>query len=223
MSGTAIAPLAIDVVSDVMCPWCYIGKRRLERALALAAPLAVTVRWRPYQLDPTLPPEGKDRGTYLSDKFGDPGRIAAMHERLSETGAAEGIAFDFAAIRVSPNTLDAHRLSRWALTAGVQDAVIEALFRAYFVEGRDVGDHEVLVAIAAAAGMEPEVVARLLAGDADRARIEEEVALARRVGVTGVPTFILADRYAVVGAQAAETIADALGAVARETAANSGR
>ncbi|MGQ7791801.1 DsbA family oxidoreductase [Faunimonas sp. B44] len=220
MSGTAIAPLAIDVVSDVMCPWCYIGKRRLEKALALAAPLAVAVRWRPYQLDPTLPPEGKDRGAYLSDKFGDPGRIAAMHERLSETGAAEGIAFDFAAIRVSPNTLDAHRLSRWALTAGVQDAVIEALFRAYFVEGRNVGDQEVLVAIAAEAGMEPEVVARLLAGDADRARIEEEVALARRVGVTGVPTFILADRYAVVGAQAAETIAEALAAVARETAEN---
>ena len=217
----AVRALALDVVSDVVCPWCYLGKKRLEKALALAAPLAVTVRWRPYQLDPTIPPEGKSRAAYLAEKFRDPARVEVMHRDLAALGAAEGIAFRFEAIAVSPNTLDAHRLSRWALGAGVQEAVVDALFRAYFVEGRDVGDRSVLAGIAGACGMDSAEIADLLASDADCARVEEEIALARRIGVTGVPTFIVGERYALVGAQAPEALAEALAAIAARQDADS--
>ena len=207
--------LSVDVISDVVCPWCFIGKRRLENAIA-AVGLPLRIRWRPFQLDPTIPPAGKDRRAYLEAKFGSAERIRQMQETIAATGAAEGIAFAFDKIAVSPNTLDAHRLVRWAGESGRQDEVVEALFRAYFLEGRNVGDHDVLADIAASAGMERESVAAWLASDQDRAAVSAEVEEAQRIGVTGVPTFILAARYALVGAQPAEEIAGALRAVAAE-------
>jgi len=211
-------PLRIDVVSDVMCPWCFIGKRRLEQALAEASDVPVEVTWRPFQLDPTLPPDGKDRSAYLEEKFGGPERAAAIYDRVREAGREEGIAFAFDKITRSPNTLDAHRLIRWAAQEGVQDAMVERLFELYFLEGADLTRQETLVEAAVAAGMERQVVARLLAGAADRMATEQEIAAAQHMGVTGVPCFILDGKYAVMGAQPAATLASAIRQVYAERA-----
>jgi predicted DsbA family dithiol-disulfide isomerase len=213
VNAAEAAPLTVDVVSDVVCPWCFIGKRRLEKAIE-AAGLPVAVRWRPYQLDPTIPPEGKSRRDYFEAKFGSSERIRQIHERVAETGRGDGIDFAFEAIAVAPNTLDAHRLVRWAGDADVQDLVMEALFRGYFLEGRNVGDHDVLAGIAEVAGMDGGTVRARLASDEDRNAVRAEIDAAQQMGVTGVPTFILAGRYALVGAQPAEEVADALSAVA---------
>jgi predicted DsbA family dithiol-disulfide isomerase len=215
--ATALKPLVIDVVSDVVCPWCFVGKRRLEKAIAIAA-VPVAVRWHPFQLDPTIPPEGKDRRAYLEAKFGTAERIAELHQAIAAAGASEGIDFAFDRIAVSPNTLAAHRLIRWAAAEGKQEAIVDALFRAYFLEGRDIGDAEVLADIAAAAGMDRTRVAARFASDEDRAEVESEIRSAQSVGVTGVPTFILAGRYGVVGAQAPQVLAEAFAQVAAEDA-----
>ena len=209
-------PLAIEVVSDVVCPWCFVGKRRLERAIASAA-VPATIRWHPYQLDPTIPPEGKSRREYLVAKFGSADRIRQLHRNIEAVGAEEGIDFAFDRIAVSPNTLDAHRLIRWAGEAEAADAVVEALFRAYFLEGRDIGDRAVLADIAASCGLERDDVARRLASDEDLAAVRAAVQAAQQLGVTGVPTFILAGRYAIVGAQPAETLAQAFRRIPNET------
>jgi predicted DsbA family dithiol-disulfide isomerase len=202
--------IPVDVVSDVVCPWCFIGKRRLGRALGLRPGLPVEVRWRPFQLDPSIPAGGVDRMAYLTGKFGSAERIGEMHQRIEALGRAEGIAFDFNAIRVSPNTLDAHRLIRWAALAGQQGAVVEALFKAYFEQGRNIGDADVLAGIAAAEGLPREEIAERLAGDTDKATVEQEIATAGELGIRGVPFFIFDGRYAVSGAEAPETLAAAL-------------
>lgn len=206
----AIAPITVDVVSDVMCPWCFIGKRRLERAVTQLDGIDVEVRWRPFQLDPTLPAEGKDRKAYLEQKFGGPAEAEAIYDRIREAGRGEGIPFAFEKIERSPNTIDAHRMIRWAGVEGVQDALVERLFSLYFLEGADLTNRETLVAAAGDAGMDPAVVEALLLGDADRAAVEEEIATAQKIGVTGVPCFIVDNRYAVLGAQDASVIADAI-------------
>ncbi|MBZ8132477.1 DsbA family oxidoreductase [Afifella sp. IM 167] len=213
------AGLSVDIVSDVMCPWCYIGKRRLEKAAARAE-MPLDIRWRPYQLDPTLPPEGKDRQVYLSEKFGSPDRAEEIYANIRAAGEMEKIAFAFEKIEVSPNTIDAHRLIRWAAGAGVQDVVVEKLFSAYFVEGRRIGEAAVLVEIAREAGMDGDLAASLLAGEADRQKVMEEIDLARQMGVTGVPTFIVGGRYAVVGAQSPEVLLEAFTAAAAAQNAN---
>jgi predicted DsbA family dithiol-disulfide isomerase len=199
----------LDVISDVVCPWCYIGKRRLEKALATGG-ITAAVRWRPYQLDATIPPEGKDRRAYLEAKFGSSERIREVQARVASVGAEEGIAFAFDRIEISPNTLDAHRLIRWAGEAGRQEQVVEALFRAFFIEGRNLADSAVLAEIAAGAGMDRGDIAARLASDTDRAEVHAAVESAQMMGVTGVPTFVFASRYALVGAQPAEYIAGAL-------------
>lgn len=212
----------IDIVSDVMCPWCFIGKKRFEKALgAVGDDVAVEVHWRPFQLDPTLPREGKDRDTYLAEKFGSIERARELYRNVENAGAGEGIPFQFEAIAVSPNTLDAHRLIRWAQAAGdgVQGRVVEALFELYFLKGGNIGDHTVLTEVAREAGMDAAVVESLLASDADREAITQEIALAQQMGVTGVPCFILENKYAVMGAQEPEAIADAIRQVAAEKAA----
>jgi predicted DsbA family dithiol-disulfide isomerase len=200
----------IEVVSDVVCPWCYVGKRRLEAALAQSDDAVVAVRWRPFQLDPTIPSQGLDRRAYMRAKFRDDARLAEVHARLRAVGAEVGIDFDFEAISRSPNTLDAHRLIRWAAASGVQDEVVERLFSAYFEHGRDIGDRSVLAEIAGECGMDAEVVERRFAGDDDGAAVRAEIDEAQSLGVTGVPFFIFASRFAVSGAQSPEVLARAI-------------
>src|SRR3984885_8749633 len=200
----------IEIVSDVVCPWCYVGKRRLEAALAQSDDAAVAVRWRPFQLDPTIPSQGLDRRAYMRAKFRGDARLAEVHGRLRAVGAEVGIDFDFEAISRSPNTLDAHRLIRWAAASGVQDEVVERLFSAYFEQGRDIGDRSVLTGIASECGMDAEAVERRLAAGEDVEAVRAEIAEAQEIGVTGVPFFIFASRLAVSGAQSAEVLARAM-------------
>ncbi len=203
-------PLQIDIISDVMCPWCLVGKRRFEKALAMRPDIEVDVRWRPYQLDPTIPPTGIDRQEYLSNKFGGPERAKEIYSSIEKAGEDEGIPFAFDKIKKSPNTIDAHRVIRWASTEGYQDAVVERLFEMFFLEGRDIGDADVLREAAVEAGMDEELIIRLLATEEDRDLVEKEVALAREMGVNGVPCFIVANKYVVMGAEQPATIVGAL-------------
>lgn len=211
--------IELDVVSDVMCPWCYIGKKRLEKALALLSDIDVEVRWRPYQLDATLPPEGKDRKKYLDDKFGGAEQAREIYARIEEAGRDEGIPFAFDKIKVAPNTLDAHRLIRWAANGGeeVQQQIVDRLFKLFFVEGANIGDPAVLLEAAGEAGMNTAVMETLLPTDADKKEVQTEIAVAQQMGVTGVPCFIINNKYAVMGAQAPEAIADAIRNAANET------
>ena len=198
--------MQIDIVSDTVCPWCFIGKRRIGRAMAMRPNVKFDVFWRPYRLDPTIPREGVDRRAYLKVKFGDSPRSSAMGDAIRSEGAGEGIEFAFDKIAKTPNTLDSHRLVRWAAGAGVQDDMVERLFQAYFIDGRDVGDPAVLSAIATEAGMDGDLVATLLAGDADLAEVEREAGLASEMGISGVPTFIFDSKFMISGAREAELL-----------------
>jgi predicted DsbA family dithiol-disulfide isomerase len=192
--------LTIDIVSDVVCPWCYLGEKRLEAVLA-DEPRPVAVRWRPYQLDPTIPEGGLDRAEYMAKKFGKSGRLQAAHDNLVRLGAEVGLPFAFDKIKKAPNTLDAHRVIRWASSAGVQGKVVDRLFKAYFVEGRDIGDRGVLIDIAGECGLDPRLVEKLLPEGADIDLVRDEIAQAQAIGVSGVPFFIFAGRLGVPGAQ----------------------
>lgn len=211
--------ITVDIVSDAVCPWCFIGKRRFERALAAApAGIEVIIGWRPYQLNPEMPPEGMERKAYLSAKFGGDARADQIYRRIREAGAGEGIDFNFAGMLRTPNTINAHRLIGLAGRTGKQDAVVEGLFRAYFLEGRDIGDRAVLVAIGAAAGLEETVIREYLAGREDVERVENEDAMARRMGIQGVPCFVLNRKYAISGAQDPAVFLEALELLKREAA-----
>ena len=196
------ASLRVDVVSDVICPWCFIGKRHLEQALAECREMTVDVHWRPFQLNPDMPREGMEREAYLQAKFGDRSG-GDIYARVTATGLQAGIDFAFDAIRRTPNTVAAHRLIAMAAEAGRQDAVVEALFRAYFLEGRDIGAMDVLGEVVEAAGLGADAVARLSGSDALEAEVLTEDAIARRSGVSGVPCFIIDRAFAVSGAQPA--------------------
>ncbi|UVK45323.1 DsbA family protein [Mesorhizobium sp. AR07] len=208
--------ITVDVVSDVVCPWCFIGQKRLDKAISAVGDTKVHVRWRPFQLDPTIPPQGKDRHDYMLAKFGSDERIREIHARIEPLGEAEGIAFAFDAIKVAPNTLDAHRLIRWAGAAGeaVQNRLVRRLFQMNFEEGVNISDHTVLVEAAREAGMDASVVETLLPTDADVEAVRTEIATASRMGISGVPCFLLEGKYAVMGAQDADTLADAIRQVA---------
>lgn len=208
----------IDVISDVICPWCFLGKRRLDRALNLLDDLDVFVRWRPYMLDPAIPPEGLDRHDYMLSKFGAE-RLKTIHDPLIAAGEELGVPYDFDAITRTPNTLDAHRLIRWSHTVERQHDMAERLFMAYWSEGQDVGDRDVLARCAGEAGINAAQIRELLDTDQDVAETTAEIRHATSIGVTGVPTFILGQSYALAGAQSPEVLADAISRVAKEVAA----
>jgi predicted DsbA family dithiol-disulfide isomerase len=216
MKMSEMNSITVDVVSDVVCPWCFIGQKRLDKAIAAAGDIDVHIRWRPFQLDPTIPPEGKDRRDYMLAKFGSDERIREIHARIEPLGEAEGINFAFGAIKVAPNTLDAHRVIRWAGAAGeaVQNRLVRRLFQLNFEEGANLGDHAVLIDAARDAGMDASVVETLLPTDADIEAVRTEIATASRMGISGVPCFLLEGKYAVMGAQDADTLADAIRQVA---------
>lgn len=209
--------LNIDVVSDVICPWCFLGKRRLDKALAMVPDVPVQVIFRPFFLDPSIPRQGMDRHAYMVAKFGEE-RLKTIHDPLIQAGKEDGVPYQFDKITRTPNTLDAHRLLRWAQQHDVQGAVAEALFMAYWNKGEDVGDHAVLTAVAAANGIDANWVKAKLATNDDTDAVMAEVQQAQAIGVTGVPTFILASRYGVVGAQSPAFIADAIRKAAAEQA-----
>jgi predicted DsbA family dithiol-disulfide isomerase len=201
--------LSVEVFSDFVCPWCPIGERRLEKAAALlGAPLEVT--FRPYELNPDLPSEGVDRKKYLTEKFGSLATYESMSARVVAVAKSEGIPFHLERIERASNTRDAHRLSWLANELGKQPAVVAGLFRAYFTEGRDLGDHAVLLDVATAAGIDRERAAALLASDEGLAEVLEQERRARRLRVDGVPSFVVGDRVLLSGAQAPEVIAAAL-------------
>jgi predicted DsbA family dithiol-disulfide isomerase len=207
----------IDVVSDVICPWCFLGKRRLDKALSMVDGVDFFVRWRPFMLDPTIPPEGLDRTEYLTAKFG-ADRVKTIHDPLIEAGAELGVPYNFDAITRTPNTLDAHRLIRWSHTIERQHDMAERLFMAYWAEGLDVSDHQVLAKCAGETGINAAQIAELLASDQDVEEVKTEIQHSTNIGVTGVPTFILGQSYALVGAQSPEVLADAIGRVVKELA-----
>jgi len=193
--------ISIDIISDTVCPWCFIGKRRLESAMRQRPDYGYQIGWRPFQLNPELAAGGLERKRYLALKFGGRERALQIYSRVEAAGREERIDFNFDAIRSQPNTFDSHRLILWAARAGVQEQVVETLFRRYFLEGVDIGDRKVLAQVAAVCGMDGDEIQRLLADGVDRERVREEELVARRMGVNGVPCFIIDRKYAVSGAQ----------------------
>jgi predicted DsbA family dithiol-disulfide isomerase len=209
-------PVAIDLISDVICPWCYVGFRALINACASRPDIATMVTMRPFELDATTPKEGVDQKARLLAKFGgDSARLNDIRETLVAAGLNVGIAFDFDAIKVAPNTRDCHRLLLWARTAGVEIECAEALFQAYHTEGEDLSQSGTLIAIARGLGMDGDLIADLLASDADMDRVVSEMKTGVAMGITGVPCAVLNQKFAVMGAQPVAAFLTAL-----ETASN---
>lgn len=194
--------ITIDIVSDTVCPWCFVGKRRLEQALAQKGDgPEVRIAWRPFQLNPDMPREGADRKTHLRAKFGGDERFKQMYDAITEAGNSVEIPFAFDKVERTPNTIDSHRLIDRAGKTGRQDAVVEVLFRTYFLEGRDIGDIDVLVDVATEAGLDGDEIRDYLQSDEDIERINAEDKLAREMGIQGVPCFVVNQKYAISGAQ----------------------
>ncbi len=202
--------LAVDVISDVICPWCYIGKRRLEKAIAAVdGQFEVEVRWHPFQLNPTMPKDGISRKEYRTRKFGSWERSLELDVKVIDVGESEGIHFAFDKTQRTPNTVDAHRLIWLAGQNGRQDVVVEALFRAYFTEFRDIGNRQTLIDVAAEAGLDRQTTEIMLNSDEAMDLIEEAREMSQRHGVTGVPFFIINQKITLSGAQQAETFLEA--------------
>lgn len=196
--------MRIDVVSDVICPWCYIGKRRLAAALQQRPEVDAEILWHPFQLNPDMPPEGMLRERYIAAKFGGGQHASRIYQNVTDVGAAVGIPFHFERIKVTPNTRDAHRLIRRATESGDAEPVVEALFNAYFIDGRNIGDRATLAQIAQEAGLDGGDAARFLAGREGAEEVVAEDMSARRIGINAVPCFIFDRKYVVSGAQEAE-------------------
>jgi predicted DsbA family dithiol-disulfide isomerase len=201
--------VTIDVVSDVICPWCFLGKRRLDKALAQLPEIEIEVVYRPFFLDPTIPKHGIDRHKYMADKFGEE-RLKTIHDPLIALGKEDGVPYHFDKITRTPNTLDAHRLIRWALPASKQAEMKDALLVAYWRDGMDIGDHAVLADIATTQGFDKADILRDLASDKDSAAVLAETQQAQAMGITGVPTFIINHKYGISGAQSVEVLVDAI-------------
>ena len=198
--------MKVDIIADTICPWCYIGKRRFERALQIRPQPGIQVGWRAFQLNPDMPSVGMDRRHYISQKFGGAERARAVHAGIARAGYEEGISFNFGRIERTPNTIDSHRLVRFAAERSLQNEIVEALFRAFLIEGEDIGDRYVLAALAGANGLDREEVREYLDSGIDAETILAEDELARRLGVNGVPCFIIDRKYAVSGAQSPEVL-----------------
>jgi predicted DsbA family dithiol-disulfide isomerase len=208
-------PVRIDVVSDVVCPWCFIGKRRLEKALALRPGVAVEVHWRPYFLNDWIPREGMSREQYLTTKFGSPERYKGIAQRVTAAAAEEGLTYAPDKMKRQPNTLDCHRLIRWAEGIGKAAEMKQKLMDLYFTQGADLTDRDTLVKAAADVGLDADTVRAALASDQDVAEVEQEAQSAKAAGIEGVPCFIFGGKFAVSGAQSPEYLADAIDRMAQ--------
>ncbi len=200
----SIEPLKLDIMSDPICPWCYIGKTFLDRALAEEDEHPFIIEWHPFQLNPDMPAGGMDRADYLERKFGGKDGAVRVYGQIVKHAEDAGIPLNVEAIKRTPNTIDAHRLIHWSKLEGKQNHLVDMLFQAYFIDGRDIGDHEVLADIADSVGMDAAVVTRLLETDSYVADIQERGRLTREMGVNSVPTFIVGGQHAVPGAQPPE-------------------
>jgi predicted DsbA family dithiol-disulfide isomerase len=212
-------PVRIDVVSDVVCPWCFIGKHRLERALALRPDVPVEVHYRPYFLNDWIPREGISREDYLTRKFGSVDRYKGIAQRVGAAAAEDGLVYASDKMKRQPNTLDCHRLIRWAEAIGKSAEMKQKLMDLYFTQGADLTDRETLVKAAAEVGLNAKTVGDALAGDKDVAEIEQEALAAKEAGIDGVPCFIFGGKFAVSGAQSPEYLADAIDRMAQGQAA----
>ena len=201
-----VRSVRIDIYSDVICPWCFIGKRRLERALAERPRDELSLHWRAFQLNPDMPARGMDRQVYLQLKFGSAASAERIYREIRAVGEEEDLAFAFEAIRRTPNTIESHRLIRFAGSRGRQDAVVEALFRAYFLAGEDIGAPEVLLRVAESAGLNPADARAFLESDLEEAAVRAEDQAARQAGLQGVPTFIINGKFALSGAHQPEVL-----------------
>ncbi|MEM7520255.1 MAG: DsbA family oxidoreductase [Pseudomonadota bacterium] len=197
-------PIKLDIMSDPICPWCYIGKAHLDRALADHPDHPFAIEWHPFQLNPDMPAGGMDRRAYLEGKFGGKEGAVRAYAPVVEHAEKAGLTINFESMARTPNTLDAHRLIHWAGIEGRQTAAVAALFQAYFVEARDIGDHEVLADVADSIELDAAVISRLLASDEDLQAIRDRDAHSRQMGINSVPTFIVGGRHAVPGAQPPE-------------------
>ena len=200
-------PMIIDIYSDVVCPWCYIGKRRFERAISQLQSVRTDVTWRPFELNPAMASEGMDRTAYLEAKFGSLDTFQRLEEQVTAAGRSEGISFAFEKIRKTPNTLLAHRLIWFAGRQGRQDAIVNALFRGYFEQGADIGSLAVLTALAESAGLD---AARFLRTDEGAEKVKAEEAAGHRLGIRAVPYFVLNNRYGISGAQPLDVFVGAI-------------
>ena len=209
-------PMQIDIIVDTVCPWCYIGKARFEKALQSRPIGNVRIGWRPFQLNPHMPPAGKDRDSYLVEKFGSVDRAERSYRSLRAAGEKDGVAFRFDLIDNTPNTVDSHRLIAFAGRSGLQNEIVEALFRGYFSFGRDIGNHRILADIAAENGLDRAETLDYLSGDADRDTILAEDDMVRDLGVNGVPRYIIDRKYAISGAQSPEVFIQVLDLAAQD-------
>ena len=203
--------MQVDIYSDIVCPWCYVGKRRMERALAqLNGGAQARITWRPFQLNPTMPLDGMDRTAYLKAKFGSLEAFAQMEEQLLAAGADEQIPFAFKKIQWTPNTFAAHRLVWYAAQQGKQDEVVEALFRAYFLEGKHIGDVTTLTHVAAEAGLDRTETEAFLASEIGVVEVKAEETVGRRLGIRGVPYFVFNGTVSISGAQPPDMFVSAI-------------
>lgn len=202
--------MLIDVYSDVVCPWCYIGEKRLAKALAERPDLGVAVRWRPFQLQPGMPEGGLPWAEFSRQKFGGEDGAQAAFSRVAAAGEGDGIRFDFGRVASAPNTVDAHRLILFAGDRGPQWELCDALFYAYFTDGKDLNDHEDLVAVATSVGLDADETREYLAGEEGVTEVRSSQDEANRLGITGVPFYVFDGRYAVYGAQPADVFGEAL-------------
>ena len=191
----------LDILSDPICPWCYIGKAHLDNALADHQDHPFTIEWHPFQLNPDMPPAGMNRREYLEKKFGGKNQAIQVYSKIEQSASAIGLPIDFAAMERTPNTIDAHRLIHWAGLEDKQQLMVDALFNAYFCMGLDIGDHNVLCDVAEVIGLERGVMARLLDSNSDVTLIKDRDAHSRLMGVSAVPTFIVGNQHAIPGAQ----------------------
>jgi len=212
--------MEIDIFSDTICPWCFIGKRRLERALAERPQPGLTLNWRTFQLNPDMPAEGMERQRYLEVKFGGPDNAKAVYDQVRAAGESEGIDFAFEAMTRTPNTIASHRLIRHAGASGHQDSVVQALFDAYFLRGEDIGDLDVLTAVAETGGLDAVAARAFLEGDAEHEAVRAEDLGARRAGISGVPCFIFNRRHALAGAHPPEVLHQLFDLAIQEKAAD---
>jgi predicted DsbA family dithiol-disulfide isomerase len=215
-----VQPIKLDIMSDPICPWCFIGKAYLDKALADHPNHQFQIEWHPFQLNPDMPAGGMGRREYLEGKFGGKDAAVRVYAPVVESAKTAGVAIDFEGMKRTPNTMNAHRLIHWAGIEGRQTAAVSALFKAYFTDARDIGDVEVLADIADSVEMDAAVVSRLLDTDEDLTAIRDRDAHSRKMGINSVPTFIIANQHAVPGAQSPELWAQVIADLAAQTEAS---